>query len=365
MMVYLLLYGFIFFISVISIIKKKENVGYIILTIVITLLVVMRFDTGWDYYWYWYVGDKKFEETFYYSHAYNSLEYFYRKLYDVVRILEFPPLFFQITGLVSSFFIYKGIYKNSKFPLVSLSVYISGTYFFIFSLGFIRQHIAINALLYVYIYLKEDKLWKYIIFVILISLVFHYSALVGILFIFIKKVKLRYSIIGILLIPFFTKVLYLITQILMPKYLNYFIKAEAMKIPIQIKVYIIIGIIIEIIRKNKRIKIDENIESKKIFWCGILIYILLNNLFGGHTGIRIANYMIIFIIFYILDFIIFFKNKKIIELLLVMFFLLMGSVSIIKGTREENKFPISSRKNLRFEFIFNKTEDNFQGKALP
>lgn len=363
--IYLILYLVALFISIISLVLNTEIKGYKLLVFIIILLVFFRFDTGWDYYWYWYVGDKSFEGTSYYIQAYNSIEIFYKKLYDVTRFFTYPPLFFMITGLISSFFIYKGIYGNSKSPLVALSIYLTGIYFFVYSLGFIRQHLAINAVFYAFKYLKQDKLIKYIICIICITFIFHYSAIIGIFFIFIKKIKLKYLIIGISTIPFIKELLHLGVNFFYPKYNYYFIKSPSSDISTQVIIYALFALIIYLvqIKKNKNY---QNELSGKIFWCGLTIYIVLNQSIGGHLGFRISNYMLIFILIYISDFISTLKNKNIYKILVIVFFYALGSISITRGINyEEKNYLRTQRKNFDFKFIFNKTEKSFQQKQLP
>lgn len=87
------------------------------------------------------------------------------------------------------------IRRESKNPLVSFIVLLSFGFFF-FSMNGIRQSLAISFILLSYIPLKERKLWRFIVLVIIASL-FHKTALIFMIFYPIVNLKLNKYTIGL------------------------------------------------------------------------------------------------------------------------------------------------------------------------
>lgn len=364
MNVYLFLFFVIWIISFISIIANKEKIGYLILTITITILTMFRFDTGWDYYWYWFVGDKTNLNNWFFEQAYTKIEFGHRVIYDITRYFENPQIYFMITGLLSSIFLFIGIYKQSRYPLLSLSIYATTIYFYPYSLGFIRQYLALSMVLYNNINLMENKKIKYILNTLIISFLFHYSALLSLIFLVIKKLKLKLLLIFVFFIPLYREIMGIVLNKLYPKYLYYLNKEIKSPLSTQIIIYLILGLILVILEiKFKR----EESLYKKYFWLGILIYIILNELIGGHIGFRIGIYMMIFKVIYIPTILDNFKNKKIIQILTLTLVILLGQISMIRAIRTEEFYEVGNRRNFNFKLNFklNKSDEKFEAKVLP
>lgn len=363
MIVYMCLYIFILFVSIFSIIKNKQKIGFIILSTLISVLTMIRFDTGWDYYWYWYTGDTKFKSTYYYEYAYNNVEFFYKRIYDIVRFVNYPPLFFIITGGIMSFFVFKSLYKQCKYPLIGLAIYIYGMYFFVFSLGFVRQYLALSIVFFAYQYIYTNKI-KYMLIILVTTYFFHYSAIVALSFLIVEKIKLKYILILLPLIIVLKKLFFHIAFFLSPKYINYLNANKQNPIIFQFLMYILFGIFIAIFEVRTGQTSQENL-TKKIFWTGISLYLILNYLFGGHLGYRISIYFIIFSVYYFSNSILLFKQKKLVQIIFLFFFFSLGSFSIIRGVNKEEIFSNEERRTFNYEFIFNKNELNFNQRQLP
>ncbi len=111
--------------------------------------------------------------------------------------------FFVLTSFIINFFVSKSIFKQSKNKMLSFFIYICGTFFF-FSLNGIRQAIAMSFFYYSFRYVKEKKLYKYII-CNLCGFLFHNSAILFLPLYFIlsknfsKKIKAFILVIVIIL----------------------------------------------------------------------------------------------------------------------------------------------------------------------
>lgn len=92
-----------------------------------------------------------------------------------------------ITSLFINFSVVKFVKKNSDNPLFSILMFTLMNFYFFYTSA-MRQAIAIAILLLGYENLKNNKNLKFTIY-ILIAMLFHQSALLAFLFIFVKKIK--------------------------------------------------------------------------------------------------------------------------------------------------------------------------------
>ena len=111
----------------------------------------------------------------------------------LVKFISFitnnEQIFLAIIGGLSIMPIGRFIYKYSKMPFLSFALYISFNFYaFIFS-G-LRQAIAISIICISYDYIREQKLFKFLVTVILAAL-FHKSAIFFIPAYAISKIKLN------------------------------------------------------------------------------------------------------------------------------------------------------------------------------
>lgn len=364
MLVYSILFILTGIISLGSIFFNLEKKGFLLLWFFITIVTIFRFDTGWDYYWYWYVGDTTFQGTSYYETTYSHLEILHKIIYSITRYLQNPGIYFSMTGMITSYFIFKGIDLQSKCKLLSTSVYLTGIYFFPYSLGFIRQYMAIAIIFYSTYYLNKNNYKRFILNTALTTVFVHYSAVIGFLFLIIKKVKLRWLVIIIINIPIIEKIISYIVRLIYPKYLYYLRKDIVYPLSTQVIMYLLIVLIIYFLEISlKRSQMDS--YYMKIVVVGILCYCVFNQHFGGHLGFRIGSYMMIFIVIYTCNILDFFKNKKRMEIVLIAAFLCAGTVTFFQASLQEKKIPVTERKNFNFEFYFGKTVKDFKAKQLP
>lgn len=134
-----------------------------------------------------------FRLTFYISNKHllvHRFEIGYKILNKLVGIFtDNIQLFLSSIAIICLIPVGRFIYKHSKMPFLSIFLYIGFNYF-TFNFSGLRQSIAYGIILISYDYIKNRKLAKFIIFIILASL-FHTSALVFLPAYFLYKVKVN------------------------------------------------------------------------------------------------------------------------------------------------------------------------------
>ncbi len=139
-------------------------------------------------------------------------------------------IMFIITALICIGCILYGIVKNSKNWQYSLFLFV-GLRFFYFFLSGIRQSIAVSLIFVAYIFLKQNKILKYVLLVILAS-TFHFSALIFLLAWPLSKIKFTYKnifkILSLTLVTyaFFNPILTVVLKY-MPNYYSGYLITEA------------------------------------------------------------------------------------------------------------------------------------------
>ncbi len=166
-----------------STIYKKEQRKFLILSFLVTFLFcALRFWVGNDYIGYY--------ETFFASmNGDYDLTRAEPGYYFLNKIFSFTNYGFFFTLATASFITIAITYK----VLVTKNCLIYGVFAY-FTLGFlimandqVRQAIAVAIFLYALTYLEEGKYVKYIL-LIAVSTLFHYSAVIMILVVFLRKV---------------------------------------------------------------------------------------------------------------------------------------------------------------------------------
>lgn len=343
---YYFLYPFVGIISIIGIILKKEKRTYSFLIFLLTMLSIFKFDHGYDYFWYWIIGDKSLINHPDVIRIYTNLEYGVKTIYDVVRFLGHSQYFFVITGLIISYHIYKVLKRDSRLPLISLIL------FLIIEMGFadfnfyIMQSLGMSIIFYYTHYILEKKKIKFILIVILCSFLFHSSNIIALSYLLIPKQKIRISkyFLGIGFIVIFFKYLFqnLVIKILPQyNYLFYFNKNLVRANMNNIKIFIILLLIIISIYFLKKIKLKEikeiELDKKEQFYCnifiiGLILTIILAKGFAGDLSKRIGSYFLFFGYITFGNIIFFFKSEilKYIKILLILFFVSLRMFLMIK-----------------------------------
>lgn len=178
--------------------RKSENksleIACKIMTFLVPFLIMsIRYDVGQDYF-YTYVP---VFETVKLTGEYNNIEIGYVLLNKLALLFtqDYAGIFF-ITSFLFCIFIYKAIMQSSKD--ITLSFYILfGSCFFFYAMNVTRQSIVIAIFIYCIKYIKERKMIKYMMIIILSSLI-HNIALIFIPVYFVSYFKIKLKLLIVL-----------------------------------------------------------------------------------------------------------------------------------------------------------------------
>lgn len=208
-----------------------------------------------------------------------------------------------IVSAITSGSLLISIYKNSKYPIISYFLYVTMSFYY-FAFSGIRQGVAIAISIVGLKYLKEKKIWKYLI-VILIATSFHYSALIMIpaYFLITNKLSVKWQTIitgiTVLFYVFIDKIFLLLANFI-PRYNDVYASqsgiAEFMggqswkSMIICIFVFLLMSIF-----KNEMIKKDD----RNIIFYNISFASVLLSLFQTKVSVldRLPIYLNIYMIF--------------------------------------------------------------------
>lgn len=198
MLFYIILIALIFLL--INIKGRYAPLSFNVAYFIIIFISIFRFDVGYDYPAYY--------NTFYPTSLFGGFEEidifepFSRQLIILSRLLGSPYWIMALFGILTYFFVYITI-KDWKYRGYALLIYVC--FLWLPSTDIIRQSLAISIILYAYKYVIQKKFIKYLIFVLL-AIMFHTSALIGIAIYLIYNIpNLKVSIIiltiGIIICP--------------------------------------------------------------------------------------------------------------------------------------------------------------------
>lgn len=201
MLIYLLSVFFIIFIGLIFNYKnRKQKKIYLIISffILITIACIRDNNVGVDTEQY--VRNYKVISSLDFSEL-SSLRYELGFSY-LCKILsnfsENPQILIIVTSIFINISVLRFIYKNSDNVLLSTILYVIMNFYFSY-MNIMRQAIAVSIILWAYEYLKKRRYIPFIILVILATM-FHFSAILAIIFIVLKELKFNKKFIYIMLI---------------------------------------------------------------------------------------------------------------------------------------------------------------------
>lgn len=229
MIIYYLLVLFLIFFSLISLKKKNDDTNkkiFLIISFVLIILIagLRKYTVGTDTHQFIeaFIRISKLSITEFSSERY---EYGFTFLCWVLsKITSNPQILIFVSSIIINIAVAKFIYNNSNNIYLSTILYIITTFFFSY-MNIMRAALAIAFILFGYEYLKKDNLKMFIIFV-LISISFHFSAILSLLFVFLRKRKINKNIICMSIIfmiigLLFGKQIFLILSQFSPRLNNY------------------------------------------------------------------------------------------------------------------------------------------------
>lgn len=304
-----------------------ESSLFFISVLIIYLFSAIRYGVGWDYFAYY--------ETIKYNLSTNIVlnkEFFTILLVEFARYIDKPQSYFAINSAICIFLITFTIKRYSKDPWISLIFFISFPLFYLNSLSTVRNFTALAITFYGVRYIIDKKMIKYIITVIVASF-FHKTALIAMVFYFVKDVKWKISnfLILLLTLPLISLIIkYLITTFV-PNYSIYLDSRQTQEGTKAIFVFIFITLVFFMFHKylvnNKNLIVYFN-----IFFMGLCIYIMFFK--TGTLGHRFSLYGTIYSLLIVPELILLFQNTKariLIKLLFYLFCLIMIIYTIYVG----------------------------------
>lgn len=141
--------------------------------IILTIFVGFRYAVGWDYYTYY--------DAIKYNYGLDRYAFLIRMIANFCVYLDSPQLFFLITGFFSMLFCVSAIYKISTKPAISLLIFITFPLLFLDSLIIVRYFLSFSIIFYASLFLKENKVFSYLFFILIASQI-HIASLIGILY---------------------------------------------------------------------------------------------------------------------------------------------------------------------------------------
>lgn len=306
---YYFLYPFVGIISIIGIYINREKLFFKITAIFLTIISMCRFDSGYDYFWYWIVGDKSLENNPVVNNLYQNLEFGIQKIYDITRFLGHSQYFFAITGFIIFTLLYKTFKKESRSLIISL------IFFLFVPMGFFDfNHVVMQAttvsIIFYFTRLSYEKKYLKFILVVLFACLFHSSAVLCLIFLFIPRKKIDKNLWILWSISLFLLLKYIFPFLIFkiqPKYYYLlFYKPELLSInSFNLKIFTLLFFIIVFLEFFRK-KINLNLFKKNfnlrgyeiyqfnIFGIGIILSLMLALIYKGDLSRRIGMYFLIY-----------------------------------------------------------------------
>ncbi len=332
--------------------KKKNFFCYLILVIFIGI----RYEVGFDFESYYNLGEKSeyiildlFRKNIPLSFDSSPSFYQYYRFEILNKILYKIVWFFKGGGQLAIFFYsFLTIYLfkisiefvKNKTVLPWLIFYSVPIYLFYY-LSIMRQGIAILLCFFSYRFILKKELLKFLL-TVLVAIGFHKSAVIFIPAFFLRNVNLR-SILGLAILFFsfsFDKILKIIVEI--TGFYNHYL-AEKYQITSGTKIiylFLIVYTLINIKIYRNRKWYEKNKEKINIFFIGIYLFWGLKSF--GLTGVRLANYYLVYFIYLAEISLNKLKPQKLIKLithLILLFILLIALIVDVSKNERSQLIP--------------------------
>lgn len=184
--------------------KSRDIKSWIFLNIIIVLFLLstLRYDVGMDYKAYFNIFLTNIDTN----------EYGFGKMRDIFRQVlgEYSPyIFFTLVSLVISVSVFKYISTYSKYPLLSLTIFLCFGQYFLATLNLVRQEVVIYLFWgFLINSIIKKKMICYITSIIVLSFLFHTTALILIPIYFLaKELNIRLKIVVFIFFLFSQSVL--------------------------------------------------------------------------------------------------------------------------------------------------------------
>lgn len=342
---YYFLYPLIGVVSIIGVYLNKEKLFFRVMAIFLIIISMCRFDSGYDYFWYWIVGDKTLANNSIVNNLYQNLEFGVQKIYDVTRLLGHPQYFFAITGLITFTLLYRTFEKESRSSLMALTLFIFVPMGFLEFNHVVMQAVAISIVFYFTRFSYEKKYLKFIL-AILFACLFHSSAVLCLVFLFIprKKIDKKLWILGSICL--FMTLKYIFPNLVLRVHPNYYYllsyKSELIYSNLfNLKIFTLLFLFIIFIETFKK-KISLSLIDKKftfkeyevyqfnIFGIGTILSLMLAYIYKGDLSRRIGMYFLVYVFLVAGNYIEIF-NKKILKWIkiIIIFIVILTKIALM------------------------------------
>ena len=302
--------------------------------VLIVAIALLRFDVGWDYV------------NYYQAVTNNDIKRFepLSQLFFCIAIFfECPHLIFLLFGIPTYLLIFSTIRKYSR--NVGFSILLYFCFFYLESLGFIRQALAVAICFWAVKYIFCRRFVPFLLCIV-VAILFHYSAVIVLLaYPLYQKVKLKYLMWSLPAL-FIIRELFLILLGTLGMYTTYLEELYTMQGGSLIRFFYIILFFSLLIFKNAKNDANDN-----YFFFMIGLALAFPFLFGSHLGVRLSSYFFIYYLLLILD-VILKASMKFLYVMVAISFLLL---TLYLTTRD----PIKSQY-VPYQFIFEIDEPVFR-----
>jgi hypothetical protein len=344
MIIYIFFFLIVFALLRIQQIQKVRGLNFHALAyVIIFLLCALRFDVGFDYTYYYELLTKQAD---FYEDKFLRLEYMNQFLINISQNMGFPQFYFILTSFIIVFCTYQAIKRHSKDFVISTLIFLSFPIFFLNSLSIIRQYVAICIVFYGFRYIQNRKLFPYLI-TITIAILFHKSAVIGIVlyWIYNRRIKNIYYMILYFAGLFSSKLAYLVVAYIFPQYLKYLDRKIGTGGDKVLLLFQLIGLILLLLVDSKKMAFKNYNFYMTSFFIGLFIWSSLSSY--GHAGFRGALYFMVFFILLLPEVLDLIKERKLLKQLVYYISFAFFIFSLWLGTKNETKDP-----NIPYQVIF-------------
>lgn len=253
----------------------------------------------------------------------HRFELGYKALNNIIGILtNNEQIFLTIVAILSIAPVGRFIYKYSKMPFLSFTIYIAFNYY-AFTFSGLRQAISFAIIFISYDYIKDRKLMKFLICVVCASL-FHKSALIFLPAYFIYRIKINKIVIGSLIA--LDLVIFIFRKSIFTFFINNFYQSFSIVESSSYTWMAFCALIVlmgSFVYKSMINISDDNSGLYMFLLIGISLMIFAS---VGNNVMRIADYYYMFVIIFIPEALTAVKDKKL--ALVVGYLVIIGLIII-------------------------------------
>ena len=283
---------------------RQFSFTYKLALLTIFCFTAFRFNVGWDYIAYY--NTIKYYAT---TNIVSNGEYLNIFLIEMSRKLNMTNLYFFVNALIVLFFTFRTIKDYSKDIWLSLLFFVGFPLFFLNSLSVIRLFSAVAISFYGFRFMESRKFYRYAI-TILIASMFHKSAIISLMFYFLKDLKLKTYKQGLILtiLPILSTLINKFVINFVPRYSVYTELTSVQEGTKAIVVFVVLGIFSLFFRE--RITRNDNIANMyyNLFYVGLCVYLMF--LKQGTMGHRLSLYGTIYSLLLVPHLVSLFKDGK-------------------------------------------------------